>query len=182
MFTKISLAAIIIAIIIVVIAAFSVMPQSKIYTYKNPSNKFTIQYPNTYDITQNAYDKANGENNRIGFVSKGTDGPWLMVINIEPTIFTTIDQMVKTTNEKRAHPIRIEKTEEDKGVTWFYLKTPIVVDHTMDDQEILADGDSVVFIKDKKLYTFQLREQMGDQQVASDFLRIVKSFQFTDAS
>ena len=173
MFSKISVAAIIIGIFIILIAAFQVAPQGKIYTYQDPAGQFTFQYSHAYDLEL-------GLKNKIGFVQKKTGGFELMNFTIEPTTFTSIDQMVKTTNIKQTYPITIEKIEEVQGVTWYYLKKPMVVDRTLNKQAILADSNSVACIKNNQLYTFKLREQITDQQVISDFHLVVKSFQFIE--
>lgn len=142
--------------------------------YTNEAHQFSVQYPNHFDLHILDADSAS-------FSEKGTDGPWIINIQLTPTTSSTPYEWVKSENVKRKKqpPIRIVKEEKHEGVSLLYLKTPVSVDQTMDGKPIYVDQDSAILIKEKILYTILLRAQWDGEQLKKDFDDLVESFHFT---
>jgi hypothetical protein len=144
--------------------------------YDNKKNQFSILYPRGFKLV-------NHDENTLGLMADdGTDGPWLISIQVSETNAQTSHDWVKSENSKRKNqpPITIAEVRKYKAGDTLFLKTPVAID-SEGGKPIYANQDSAIIIKNNKLYTFTLLTQLEDPALKKNFLDIIESFHFIDS-
>jgi hypothetical protein len=141
--------------------------------YTNQQNNFSFSYPKDFNILV-------VDENTISLVEDGTDGPWIIGMQISDTNLQVASDWVKSENSKHADqpPITITEVKKYKAGDVSFLETPVVIDSDS-GKPIYANQESAILIKDKKIYTFSLRAQVEDSALKKVFLEIIQSFNFT---